>query len=86
MNNDQTKNSKYNDQEYRFQEIRYQEWYTLQEAANLKGVNVKTLYNNRNLMPNYGIYEGKIGGRFCFCNRTVLNWLALSDEDIKMKS
>jgi hypothetical protein len=46
--------------------IPYREWYTLKEACDLKGLNVKTAYNNRNLMPNKGIYEGEIGGRKCF--------------------
>lgn len=58
------------------------EWFTLQEACKLKGLNLKTAYNNRWLMPNHGIYEGKIGGRFCFKRDTIRNWVEQSDDQL----
>jgi len=64
--------------------IPYREWYTLKEACELKGLNMKTAYNKRYLMPNKGIYEGEIGGRKCFKRETVLAWLMLTDSDIRL--
>ena len=58
-------------------------WYSLREACTLKGLNLKTAYNNRRLMPNGGNYDGTIGGRYCFKRKTVLTWLQKSDEDIE---
>jgi hypothetical protein len=59
------------------------EWFTLKEACGLKGINQKTVYNKRELMPNKGKYEGSIGGRYCFTRKTVLEWLTKSDEQIR---
>lgn len=62
--------------------IIYKEWYTLKEACFLKGLNIKTAYNKRYLMPNAGNYDGKIGGRYSFRRSTILQWLGLSDEEL----
>jgi len=61
------------------------EWFTLPEACKLKGLNIKTAYNNRWLMPNHGIYEGKIGGRQCFKRDTITNWLKITDDIIELE-
>ena len=57
-------------------------WLTLKECCELKGLNYKTACNQKNLQPNRGIPEGKIGGRKCFRRETVFAWLDMSDEDI----
>lgn len=60
-----------------------QEWFTYKLASQLKGLDMKTGYNNRELMPNHGIYEGEIGGRKVFRRETIVKWLKQKDEDIK---
>jgi len=55
-------------------------WFTAREACQIKGICLKTAYNNRKLMPNKGVYDGKVGGRKVFHRNSVLAWLNVTDE------
>ncbi|ULQ60287.1 hypothetical protein K7I13_02955 [Brucepastera parasyntrophica] len=58
-------------------------WFTLQEACDLKGLNINTSYNKKHLQPNGGVNEGCIGGRKSFRRDTIIQWLDLTDTDIE---
>jgi hypothetical protein len=59
------------------------QWFSLDEACALKGLNYKTACNRKFLQPNGGMAESKIGGRKKFSRATVLQWLLLSDTDLE---
>lgn len=63
--------------------VPHKEWFHFDEACSLKGINYHTAFNNRKLLPNGGVPDGKIGGRLCFRRKTVIAWLGLTDDDIK---
>jgi len=64
------------------QSVQHQEWWSLQDATKRKGLNYKTACNRRELQPNGGIPEGKIGGRNVWHWRTIEKWLKQTDEMI----
>ena len=57
-------------------------WFTLIECAELKGVNYKTLCNRKELQPNSGTEDCRLGGRKMFSRATLISWLDQTDEDI----
>ena len=54
-------------------------WYSLKECCDLKGLNIKTSYNNTNLQPNRGRGE-KVGGKKVFRYDSVMKWLFQTDD------
>jgi len=58
-------------------------WFTLSEAANLKGLNRKTAYNRRWLQPNGGVPDAMIGGRHMWSRDTVLQWVPKTDAELE---
>ncbi len=58
------------------------QWFSLEEACTLKGLNYKTSCNKTYLQPNGGKSEAKIGGRKKYSRATVINWLTLTDENL----
>lgn len=59
------------------------QWFSLDEACFLKGLNYKTACNRIYLQPNGGKPDAKVGGRKKFSRSTVLQWLVLSDDELK---
>ena len=57
-------------------------WFTLKECAELKGINYKTLCNRKELQPNKGLEDARLGGRKMFSRATLISWLDQTDEDI----
>jgi hypothetical protein len=57
-----------------------QEWYSLEEAAALKGVNYETIRKDRSLQPNGGRGQ-KVGKRIRFHWTIVHEWLSVTDEN-----
>ncbi len=56
-------------------------WFSLRECCDMKGVNIKTLYNRPELQPNKG--RGCfIGGRKQFRRDEVVSWLLKTDDII----
>ena len=41
-------------------------WFTLIECAELKGINYKTICNRKELQPNFGKEDARLGGRKMF--------------------
>ena len=65
------------------QEIYAQEWYPLDSACKLKGINKKTTQNKPYLQPNGGVPDGKIGGRKAWRRATIESWVTQDDKDIE---
>lgn len=63
-------------------QVRNKEWWNLREACEKKGLCYKTACNRKELQPNGGISEGKIGGRKMWRWTTIERWLALTDDEI----
>jgi len=61
-----------------------QEFYTLQDAAKVKGIKYNTLRaaKNRKYQPNWGHYDGKVCGRCVWRRETIAEWLTRTDLDI----
>lgn len=56
-------------------------WFSLKECSNMKGINIKTLYNRPELQPNKG--RGSfIGGRKQFRRDEVISWLLKTDDSM----
>ena len=55
-------------------------YFTLEEACQFKGINKKTCYNHKYLMPNFGVADDYIGGRKKWRRQTIEQWLLLSDD------
>jgi hypothetical protein len=55
-------------------------WFTLKEACDLKGLNYRTALNKKELQPPN---DNHIGGRKMYRRSTILQWILLTDEDIK---
>lgn len=54
-------------------------WFSLQECCDMKGVNIHTMYNHKELQPNGG--RGCfIGGRKQFRKDVVIQWLLMADD------
>jgi len=66
-------------------DLPFQVWYTLREAAELKGVNYKTLLNKKFLQPNGGVPDGEVGGRRVFKRDAVLRWVEKQDSELTAK-
>src|SRR6056297_3384020 len=60
-----------------------QEWYNLDSACKLKGINKKTTQNKPYLQPNGGVPDGKIGGRKAWRRATIESWVTQDDKDIE---
>ncbi len=56
-------------------------WFSLKECCEMKGVNIKTLYNRPELQPNKGL-GCFIGGKKQFRRDEVITWLFRSDDTI----
>ena len=56
-------------------------WFSLKECCEMKGVNIKTLYNHPELQPN-GSLGCFIGGRKQFRRDEVIQWLFKTDETL----
>jgi hypothetical protein len=59
-----------------------QEWYDLETACNLKGVNKNTLYAKPKYQPNYGKSDAIICGKKRWNKETIRVWLKQTDENI----
>jgi len=59
-----------------------QEWYDLESACKLKGVNKNTLYSKPKYQPNYGKADALICGKKRWNKSTIREWLKMTDEDI----
>lgn len=58
-------------------------WYSLKEAAALKGINYNTLLNRRHLQPGNGEEDARIGGRKKWRWDTIRRWLEMTDYDLE---
>lgn len=65
------------------QQLYTQEWYNLEDACKLKGINKKTTQNKPFLQPNGGIQDGRIGGRKAWKRATIESWVTKDDKDIE---
>ena len=61
------------------------EWYDLQEVCALKGINPKTAKNGRWRLPNGGFYDGVVCGKKRWRRTTVLEWLPLTDDELRRR-
>jgi hypothetical protein len=59
-----------------------QEWYDLETACKLKGVNKNTLYSKPKYQPNYGKADAIICGKKRWSKETIREWIQMTDEDI----
>jgi hypothetical protein len=59
-----------------------QEWYDLETACNLKGVNKNTLYSKPKYQPNYGKADAIICGKKRWSKETIRAWIRMTDDDI----
>ena len=59
-----------------------QEWYDLESACRLKGVNKNTLYSKPKYQPNYGKADAIVCGKKRWNKSTIMEWLKQTDEDI----
>jgi len=61
-----------------------QEWYSLQEACKLKGINCNSINNSvgRKYQPKFGIPDTIMSGRKWY-RTTIEKWLKLSGEEIE---
>lgn len=59
-----------------------QEWYDLEMACNLKGLNRSTMYGKPKYQPNYGKADAIICGRKRWHKETIREWLKQVDDDI----
>lgn len=59
-----------------------QEWYDLESACKLKGVNKNTLYAKPKYQPNYGKADAIVCGKKRWCKDTIRLWLKETDENI----
>ena len=57
-------------------------WFSLQECCDMKGVNIHTMYNHKELQPNKG-HGCMIGGRKQFRKDEVILWLLSTDDVLK---
>lgn len=60
-------------------------WFSLKEACELKNLNYKTSCNRTWLQPRKGKADSKIGGKKVWSRDTILGWVSLTDEDIKVE-
>ncbi len=60
-------------------------WFSLKEACELKNLNYKTSCNKTYLQPRKGKADGTIGGKKVWSRDTILEWVSLTDEVIKVK-
>lgn len=63
-------------------DILIQEWYDLETACKLKGVNKNTLYAKPKYQPNYGRADAIVCGKKRWGRETIRTWLKLTDTDI----
>jgi hypothetical protein len=59
-----------------------QEWYDLETACKLKGVNKNTLYSKPKYQPNYGKADAIICGKKRWSKETIRAWIQMTDDDI----
>jgi len=59
-----------------------QEWYDLEQACKLKGVNKNTLYAKPKYQPGYGKEDGRVCGKKRWRRTTIQKWLKETDADI----
>jgi len=59
-----------------------QEWYDLESACRLKGVNKNTLYAKPKYQPRYGKADALVCGKKRWHRETIRQWLGQTDEDI----
>lgn len=58
-------------------------WLSLKEAAELKGINYNTLLNKKELQPNCGFADARIGGRRKWSRETITDWLKMTDDELE---
>ena len=58
-------------------------WYSLAEAAALKGVSASTLRARVWLQPRGGREDGILNGRRCWRAETIREWLDQTDQDLE---
>ena len=61
----------------------YQQWYSLEEACHLKGVNYKTVLNRKWLQPKGGLEDAKVALKKKWHRDTILHWLELTDSALE---
>lgn len=59
-----------------------QQWYDLQDACRLKGVNKNTLYSKPKYQPNRGLADAIVCGRKRWSRDTIRLWLTQTDADL----
>ena len=59
-----------------------QEWYDLEQACKLKGVNKNTLYAKPKYQPGFGKADALICGKKRWHRSTIHDWLKMTDADI----
>ena len=62
--------------------VHSQEWWNLRDAVKRKGLSYKTSCNRRELQPNRGIPDGKVGGRKVWHWTTIEEWIGKTDVKI----
>jgi hypothetical protein len=61
-------------------------WYNLKRACELKGVAYNTVKSRRELQPNGGNPDGKVGGRRLWLRATIERWSLEADLDERCPS
>ncbi len=59
-----------------------QEWYDLEQACRLKGVNKSTLYAKPKYQPSFGKADALVCGKKRWNRSTIQEWLKMTDSDI----
>ena len=62
-----------------------QPFFNLRQAWIIKGCSCawNTFCRDRYIQPKGGFFDGKVGGRNVFTNKTILEWLPLMDKDME---
>lgn len=61
-------------------DVNSREWWNLKDACDRKGLCYKTACNRKELQPNGGIPDGKIGGRKVWRWKTIEKWIEETDD------
>jgi hypothetical protein len=60
-----------------------QAFFKIDEVCKLKGICIKTAYNQKWLLPNNGKPDAIISGRKVFSYNLVADWLLKTDSEIR---
>jgi hypothetical protein len=59
-----------------------QQWYTLEEACDLKGISSKTARNQPWLQPRSGVPDATVGRKKRWHRDTIRTWLEQTDDEL----